>query len=132
MNGLTNACPGNGEKEMARQRPYLVIFHSSVPVKGTPTHIAGWKENGHVRVNEKIELTTRIKNRHLSDASVIIDLLSHEFVKNRFQQEDPARLMDYYFGHYKEKISRYLISFLNEYGTQEDRDEFFHMMGDSD
>jgi len=56
---------------------YIILTHYYTPMKDDPT-----KHN----VTEKCEFVTDIKNRHESNATVIIDVINKTFVKNRVRE----------------------------------------------
>jgi len=58
---------------------------------------------------EEVEVTNNLKDKHISGASVIIDVMNQKFVKNRFDEltKDEDKKMAYlakYISNYKQQV----------------------------
>jgi len=59
---------------------YLVLSHSHHPIQRG-------ENKGKVQTTETCEFLDRYKKRHLQSATIIMDVLKREFVKNSFRQD---------------------------------------------
>jgi adenosyl cobinamide kinase/adenosyl cobinamide phosphate guanylyltransferase len=72
------------------------------------------QKKGSWQTTEEAEVTNSLKPRHLSSASIIIDVLSQTFVKNRFQadsklpEEDHLAYLAKYIHQFKKEITSIL------------------------
>jgi hypothetical protein len=104
-----------------RHRPFLVVTPIGTvdPVRraaGVTRH-KGWAQVAHNwDVDERAEIVLRVSNRHMSEASVIIDIVNSKAVKNRYNVTDrdgkvagdDDTVMAHYMGRYAEDITRAL------------------------
>ena len=59
---------------------YLVLTHSHFPIsKG--------EQKGKIQTTETCEFLDRYKSKHLQSATIIMDCLKREFVKNTYRQD---------------------------------------------
>lgn len=89
-------------QEQSTKKCYIVISHIR---QLSPT---GWQ------TTEEVEVTNNLKSRHLSGASVIINVMRQQFEKNRFMAESklsPEHHIAYlakYIENYKDQIKMIL------------------------
>ena len=89
-----------------RNRPFLVVDIYITPAvpKGqerTRTERKGWMKNeNNISHSEDPHIVDRVKDKHLTQATVIIDLLRDTVIKNRLDDSNEAVLT-----HYKQKYS---------------------------
>ncbi len=89
-----------------KDRPFLVINRSSKPSKGENTSLKNWGETGKWEVNEEIIIVDRVTDKHIGQATVIIDILQRKMVKNRYAAEtDNETVLNHYMTTYKEHIT---------------------------
>ena len=65
------------------KKVYIVVSHTFKPADGECPNQKAWKEGGKWESNEQIEVVKNLKNRHLTEAGIIIDVLEMKYLKNR-------------------------------------------------
>lgn len=88
---------------MSNKGAFVVLTHSHFPIqKG--------ENKGKVQTTETCEFLDRIKKRHISQATVIIDVHKRDFVVNRFRQEglDYDQIETHIIKGYADKYKRFL------------------------
>ncbi len=89
-----------------RERPFLVINRRSKPSDGENTSSKNWGETAKWQVDEEIIIVDRVTNKHIMQATVIIDILQRKMVKNRYGSEsDDATVLKHYLSTYKAHIT---------------------------
>jgi hypothetical protein len=58
--------------------------------------------------NESIVITKNLKDRDLSEASVILDVKNNKVIKNRYNDRPFDELWIYYVTHYGEYINKWI------------------------
>jgi hypothetical protein len=108
-------------KKYLAKRPFLVVKNSYRPAKGANTAVAGWGDlnGGQWSIFESINFVDRIKDKDLSDAVVIIDILEAKVIKNGFKDKNPNDdLIKHYLTKYKKQTAE-AISIWMEAQAQE-------------
>jgi len=93
---------------------YLVIKHTQVPAKGEKTHMKDWKKTGKWNVYEDVRVTDNLKNKIVSEASIIINVTQSKVEKNRFVNEkngDDKSIYLSYVQKYQESIVKFYVQF---------------------
>lgn len=65
-------------------------------------------ENGQKRVVEECEFVDKLKNRHYSNASVIIDCMDEKVVKTRNPEATYGAITNHVKQNYKQKYNQFL------------------------
>jgi hypothetical protein len=108
-------------KKYLAKRPFLVVKNSYRPAKGANTAVSGWGDlnGGQWSIFESINFVDRIKDKDLSDAVVIIDILEAKVIKNGFKDKNPNDdLLKHYLSKYKKQTAE-AISIWMENKAQE-------------
>lgn len=88
---------------------YLVITHMHKPRQPKMTHLKDYMSMEVNRViDEQAEFVTSLKNRHIVNASVIIDLVNQKLVKNRFDEKTYEELYEHFYAAYKDRVDLFL------------------------
>lgn len=99
---------------MANRSKYLIVQYYGKPSAGIKTEIAGWSEQQNsVQYDEAVTFETKLRDRYLTEASVIIDMLEKKVIKcNVIGLEDATydKLMEYYNKYYGKQIEQFLKS----------------------
>jgi hypothetical protein len=95
-------------KQYLTKRPFLVVKNSYRPARGANTTIAGWGDlnGGQWSIYESINFVDRIKDKDLTSAVVIIDILEAKVIKNGFKDKNPNdELLKHYLSKYKQQTT---------------------------
>ncbi len=88
-----------------RDRPFLIINRSASPSDGEKTETKDWGKSAKWKVEELVSIVDRITNKHMVEATIIVDILKRELIKSRFVEEDPKKVLSHYLKTYKDHIS---------------------------
>jgi len=88
-----------------RGRPFLVITRISSPSKDQKTETKKWKETAKWKIDEEILIVDRVQQKHLTQATVIIDILKRKLIKSRYSTLDDENVIKHYLSTYKEQIA---------------------------
>lgn len=92
---------------------YAVITHLVKPVDKKSANQAGWNQNrDNYRYDEQFVVQNRIRNRDISTASIILDLVNRRVVKSTYGQRDYNHLFNYVIKNY----DKYLEQSCTHYG----------------
>ena len=58
--------------------------------------------------NESFHVTNKVKNKDLSEASIILDVAEQKIIKNRYSERTFDDLFLYFMTHYKDHIQKWL------------------------
>lgn len=95
------------------KRPYLIISFIKRPNKDVKTELPKWYENEDSVDNiEDYSFATKVTDKQLVSASIIIDLLSKKIVKNRHSEYDENEIVAYYHKKYGDEIKRFVINYV--------------------
>lgn len=90
-----------------RHRPFLVIETLFRPHEDAKTSQKGWKEmTGNMQVAERYYVVDRIKDKMLSEATVIVDLLDATCIKNRYEAASDDEVANHYIEKYQETVEK--------------------------
>ena len=95
-----------GFSKYNKDRPFLVVSHTSIPAKGQLTSTKNWGELAKWDLNENIVIVDRVNNKHITKSSVIIDILQTTTVKNRFEpSHSNDEVVKYYLKKYNKQVA---------------------------
>lgn len=87
-----------------KDRPFLIVdLIRSVP-KNSPTHRRNYGKDGEWQLGEHISIEDCVKNKHLTQAAIIVDILKAKLVKNRTERPD-QEVLQYLISKYKTEIT---------------------------
>lgn len=92
---------------MATKKVYLVAYYFMRPKnQRVKTHIAGWLKNeNNISWDEQIALTTKLKEKDLTTAKVIMNLSDRVVIRNSVNNnKDFNELFDHYYKNYKKDL----------------------------
>lgn len=95
-------------KNYLSKRPFLVITTSFLPGPQAKTSMKNWSENSGWNVAEEVVIVDRVKNKHLTYATLILDVLEDKIVKNSFRDADPQTVRTHYMNKYKNQLQQAL------------------------
>jgi hypothetical protein len=101
-----------------RNRPFLVISTIARPAKGIRTYKQGWADtSSNWATFEQPQIVDRVSNKHLTEASVIIDILNRAVVKNRHSDGNDDKLaVEHFLTKYTELVTEGLVQFARNSG----------------
>jgi len=86
-------------------RPFLIISHSATPAQGQNTSAKNWGTEGKWNINESIAVVDSITQNQMYTAAIIIDILQHKMIKNRFADtHDEKEIIKHYFSKYNKEV----------------------------
>ena len=96
-----------------RNRPFMLITYSRIPLTGVATQAKGWQTNEDAwDVNENMVIADRVNSNDLQRSDVIIDLINNSVVKNRFGDAKDVTVVngyvERYYGEVKAALSRWV------------------------
>lgn len=92
---------------MATKKVYLVAYYFMRPKnQRVRTHVPGWlQDENNVTWDEQIALTTKIKEKDLTMAKVILNLSDREVFRNSINGiKDFDEIFDHYYKNYKKDL----------------------------
>lgn len=93
---------------MANKNLYLVAYYAMKPKNSRiKTHVSGWmKDMDNVGYDEQIAVTTKIKNKDISMAKIILDLTNETVVRNGWGNEKSYyELYNYFYSKYQKELN---------------------------
>lgn len=105
-----------------RGRPFLVINRHATPSDGEHTSVKNWGKIGKWKVEEEIIIVDRVTDKHIIQATVIIDILKREVVKNRYESKtDNNTVIKHYLSTYKDEVADGIEAWMKQKsGSKED------------
>lgn len=100
-------------KNYLAKRPFLIVNNSFKPPAEANTSVKGWADQTGWDRHETIVIVDRVANKHLSSASVIIDILEVKVVKNSFDHT-PQEVIKYFLVKYQDQIKESLKIWANK------------------
>jgi hypothetical protein len=90
-----------------RERPFLIINSIFRPKRHVKTEKKGWAEsNDNFDIFESPSVVDRVSSRHMTEATVIIDINNKRTLKNRFEAADDAEVADHYLTKYADQVNQ--------------------------
>lgn len=108
-----------------KDRPFLIIEHRSIPSDGVRTEEKGWGDEETWQVNELVSIVDRVTNKHLTEATLVIDILKRNLIKNRFVEGDPNEILKHYLSTYKGHITEGVSIWMKRKTTTTEEAEIF-------
>jgi hypothetical protein len=109
-----------GFSQYNKGRPFLVVTRISSPAEGEKTSKKDWGKDGKWEHSEMITIEDSIKNKHMCEATVIVDILKRKLVKSRFADAEDKEVVDYYLNTYKQHVAEGVAIWMQ--GNYEDKD----------
>lgn len=95
-------------KNYLSKRPFLVITTRFLPGPQAKTSQPNWSEKSGWNVAEEVVLVDRVKDRHLTYATLIVDVLEDRVVKNSFRDSQDVDAKSYYLRKYSAQVQQAL------------------------
>lgn len=113
-----------------KDRPFLVITQHTTPAKGENTSLKDWGKTGKKILQEMVMIVDEVKNKHLVEATIIIDILQRRMVKSRFTEDD-SEVLSHYLSQYKKQVAEGIQIWMGgKYADEESMQEFVHDLTD--
>lgn len=102
---------------MKKQNIYLVAQYVARPRDPRKTHIAGYmKDPNNFQYDERVQITTRLRNQDLYTAKVILNLSTKTVDKNSFNNnKNFDEMFKYFFKGYHKYITEVMVKLDAEY-----------------
>ena len=100
-------------------RPFLVITQHLTPVKGENTSLKDWGKTGKKNLQEMVSIVDSVQTKHLTSATVIIDILKRQVVKSRYPDSD-EEVMKHYLSQYKSQVAEGIQIWMSGQYTDEE------------
>lgn len=98
-----------------RNRPFLVINTIQRPAAGVNTSKKGWGDTqGAWTIFEVPAVIDRVSNKHMREATVIIDVMATNCVKNRFDTVTEDEVVAHYLTKYKPQVAEAMDLWLSK------------------
>lgn len=89
-----------------RNRPFLIVNTITRPAKGVQTNRKGWaNDRNNWALFEIPSIVDRVSARHMREATIIIDVMSGDCVKNRFSEVADSEVAEHYLGKYRTEVA---------------------------
>jgi hypothetical protein len=90
-------------KNYLSKRPFMIVLNTYRPAKGANTTKPGWADlnGGQWSVYESINFVDRVREKDITRAVVIVDILEAKLVKNSFQDIKADELLKHYLTKYR-------------------------------
>ncbi len=102
---------------MKKRSIYLVAHYVTRPRDPRKTHIPGYmKDPKNHQYDEQVQVSTRLRNRDITDAKIIVNLSNKTVDKNSFNgNKDFNELFKYFFKGYHKYITDVMVQLDPEY-----------------
>ncbi len=110
-----------GFSKYNRGRPFLIITRHFSPSDGENTSVKDWGKTGKKTLQEYITIDNRVRDQHLVNATVIIDILQRRVVKSRFAESDDV-VIKHYLTQYKDDIAKAIQTWIDAH--KDDMEDF--------
>jgi len=103
------------------RRPYMIVVLSNHPKAGQQTSRKDWGKIAQWDMKESIFFEDKIKNRFLSEAGIIIDLLNAKLVKNCYRNREGGsdeEIMAYFIKRYGERTQGAIKAWMTDRGIE--------------
>lgn len=105
-----------------RNRPFLIVYTIAKPASNVDTSKPKWnQQTGNWTLYERIEIVDRVKKKHLTDASIILDLIKGTMIKSRFDKPED-QIANMYITKYEKEIKAGMMKWM----MKEGKDVFNH------
>lgn len=105
---------------MKKSNIYLVAQYVTRPRDPRKTHIAGYmKDPNNFQYDERVQITTRLRNQDLYTAKVILNLSTRTVDKNSFNNnKNFDEMFKYFFKGYHKYITEVMVKLDADYFNQ--------------
>jgi hypothetical protein len=98
-----------------RNRPFLIVNTFTRPAEGVDTSKKGWNRvTGNWDVYESVMIVDRVNDKHMRDASVIIDIMQSRVITSRFTDKSDDATVEHYLGKYMDECKKGLDVWLSK------------------
>lgn len=105
-------------------RPFLVITQHITPAEGENTSVKNWGKIGKKNLQEMVSIEDEIKSKHLTSATVIIDIFQRRIVKSRYSEEN-EEVVKHYLTQYKSQVAEGIQIWMGgQYSNKEEAKTF--------
>ena len=93
-------------KQYLSKRPFLIVTNHYVPAPGARTQQKDWTEKSGWQTKEEVQVVDAVKDKHLSTATVIIDVMEAKLIKNGFSSNSSSdEIVHHFMTKYKDQVS---------------------------
>jgi len=105
---------------MKKQSIYLIANYVTRPRDPRRTHISGYmKDPANVQYDEQVQISTRLRNKDIQTAKIIVDLTNKQVQQNSFNNnKDFKELFKYFFKGYHKYITEVMAKLDPEFFNQ--------------
>ena len=105
---------------MKKQSIYLIANYIIKPRDPRRTHISGYmKDPANVQYDEQVQISTRLRNKDIQTAKIIVDLKNKQVQQNSFNNnKDFKELFKYFFKGYHKYITEVMVKLDPEFFNQ--------------
>jgi fructose-specific phosphotransferase system component IIB len=105
---------------MKKQSIYLIANYVAKPRNPRQTYIPGYmKDPANVQYDEQVQISTRLRNKDIQTAKIIVDLTNKEVQQNSFNNNrDFKELFKYFFKGYHKYITEVMSKLDPEFFNQ--------------
>lgn len=88
-----------------KKRFFVVLSHYTRPKNKTDANITGWNQTKElVQHDEEFAIKTKVSNRDIQTASIILDLIEEKVILSKFGDRNYQKLLEYILKHYRSYI----------------------------
>lgn len=88
-----------------KDRPFLVANFIRMVPKKSPTHTKDYSKNGKWHLGEDVTIEDCVKDKHMIEANVIIDVLKANVIKNNLDETN-EQVLQYFVKKYHSEIQK--------------------------
>jgi len=105
---------------MKKTSIYLIANYVAKPRNPRKTHVPGYmKDPANVQFDEQVQISTRLRNKDIQTAKIIIDLTKKEVQQNSFNHnKDFKELFKYFFKGYHKYVTEVMVKLDPDYFNQ--------------
>jgi hypothetical protein len=89
-------------------RPYMLVSYIKRPAPGQNTSQKNWGKTGEWAVEESVVFVERLKDKHVLQSHVVIDILKGKVRHNRFDDAGDEEVYKHFVEKYSEDVQRAL------------------------
>ena len=98
-----------------RNRPFLCVNTVTRPQKGVNTSKKGWADNPqNWAIFEQPYVVDRVSNKVMTEATVVIDIMSNAVIKSRFDNVADQEVVEHYINKYRSQVSEAMDIWLSK------------------
>lgn len=89
-----------------KDRPFLLITRYATPPEGARTEKKEWFKETGWQVQEEVSIVDKIKDKHILNCTIILDIFKRTLIKNRFGAEaSDEEVIKHYLQVYKNEVA---------------------------